>query len=192
MALFYRGAAKGTYWHLHDARSSGFCAQNPLQNHSLDRLMNHIVFGTVTSPYISLTRSFGIAANYATELWTNTSPSCDDPAYVYEIEIGNPLPRGLTLIDPIREVVQSFPRPEANFTYHHNGDNRYLLGVISPTKMKKYLRQTIRQPPPEGGTPCAPALSTQLQTIVRALRDAEVLALGSIPADAIRARYEIW
>ena len=191
MAIFYRGAAIGTYWHANDARLSGFTPQQPSQQPSLDRLMNHIVYGTVTSPYVSLTRSYGIALNYAIEL-SRTPPSATDPAFVYEIEIADPLPPGLSVLDPLREVVESFPQPESDYTYHHNGDNRYLLGVINPTSMRRYLRQMVKQPPPGGGTPSSPLLTLQLQTIVRALRDAEVLAFGTIPRSALRARYGVW
>jgi len=190
LALFYR-IAIGTFWHANDAQLTSFSAQRPSQQPSLDRLMNHIVYGTVTSPYVSLTRSYGIALNYALD-FSRTPPSATNPAFVYEIEIADPLPSGLSLLDPLREVVQSFPQPESDYTYHHNGDNLYLLGVISPTSMGRYLRQMVKQPPPGGGTPSSRSLTLQLQTIVRALRDAEVLAFGTIPRTAIRARYDVW
>jgi hypothetical protein len=149
LAIFYRGAAIGTYWHANDARITGFTPQQPAQQASIDRLMNHIVRGTLTSPYVSLSRSFGIAWNYALD-FSRTPASATNPAFVYEIEIADPLPPGLSLLDPLREVVESFPQPESHYTYHHNGDNRYLLGVISPTSMGRYLRQRIKQPPPGG------------------------------------------
>lgn len=191
VAIFYRGAAIGTYWHASDARLAGFTPQQPTQQPSLDRLMNHIVYGTVASPYVSLTRSYGIALNYALD-FSRTPASATNPAFVYEIEIADPLPPGLSLLDPLREVVQSFPQPESDYTYHHNVDHHYLLGVISPTNMRRYLRQMVKQPPPGGGTPSSPLLTLQLQTIVRALRDAEVLAFGNIPRSAIRATYSVW
>ena len=147
MAIFYRGAAIGTYWHDNDARLVGFTPQQPSQQPSLDRLMNHIVHGTVTSPYVSLSRSYGIARNYAVD-FSRAPASETNPAFVYEIEIADQLPPGLSLRDPLREVIQSFPQPESDYTYHHNGDYRYLLGVISPASMGRYLRQIVKQPPP--------------------------------------------
>ncbi|MDG4603388.1 MAG: hypothetical protein P9C48_09030 [Defluviicoccus sp.] len=42
------------------------------------------------------------------------------------------------------------------------------------------------------GTPRAPNLSPELETLVRALRDAEILAVGNVPASCVRSRYEVW
>jgi hypothetical protein len=107
VAIFYRGAAIGTYWHANDAQLDGFSAQRPSQPPSLDRLMNHIVYGTVTSPYVSLTRSYGIALNYALD-FSRTPASASNPAFVYEIEIADPMPPGLSLLDPLRESWKAF------------------------------------------------------------------------------------
>ena len=106
LAICCRGAAIGTYWHANDARLAGFTPQQPSQQASLDRLMNHMVYGTLTSPYVSPTRSYGIAWNYALD-FSRTPASATNPAFVYEIEIADPLPPGLSLLDPLREVVES-------------------------------------------------------------------------------------
>ncbi len=81
MAIFYRGAGVGTYWHTHDARQTGFVARSPQMPFSVDRLMLHIARGTVNSPFISLTRSYGIALNYANFFGTEV-PTREYPAYV--------------------------------------------------------------------------------------------------------------
>ena len=65
MALFYRGAGLGTHWWLNDARGAGFMAQAPRNRESRDRLLQHIGGSTQTSPFISLTRSFAVAFDYA-------------------------------------------------------------------------------------------------------------------------------
>lgn len=47
-------------------------------------------------------------------------------------------------------------------------------------------------PPPGNGTPRAPLLSIDLETMVRALRHAEVLAFGTVAASQIRRRTDIY
>lgn len=191
MTLFYRGAAIGTYWHGRNAETFGFTPQQPGLPRSLDSLITHIVDGTVSSPYVSLTRSYGIAFDYAVG-FSRKIPSRDNPAFVYQVEIVNPLPIGLLLLDPIYEIVSSFPSPGSSFSYQHNGNANYLLGVVSPGAMGRYLRQRVRQPPPGGGTPSSPSLTRELQAIVRALRDAEILAFGTVPDTLVRARHNVW
>jgi hypothetical protein len=110
MPIFYRGAAIGTYWHSHDARKVGFTPQSPGMQANTNRLANHIVRGTVASPFISLTRSYGVAWSYAVFL-SRTQPRRSQPAYVYEIEIDDPPPLGLQLLDPIKEVANALPPP---------------------------------------------------------------------------------
>lgn len=82
MPLFYRGAAVDTYWHIHDPRGTGFTPQKPGMSPSLDRLMEHIANGTVTSPFVSLTRSYSVAVDYA--LVGPVSASKANPAFVWE------------------------------------------------------------------------------------------------------------
>jgi len=59
MPIFYRGAGVGTYWHQHDARLTGFMPKAPTIVSSVDRVMQHVARGSISSPYISLTRSYG-------------------------------------------------------------------------------------------------------------------------------------
>jgi hypothetical protein len=190
MALFYRGAGAGTYWQRNDARTTGFVPQLPGATPSLDRLMSHIVTGTTASPYISLTRSYGVAQNYAVYVGT-VRPTAANPAVVYELEFSGRLPRGLQLIDPIKEVAGALREPP-RADYHHDGEQTFLLGVVDPTNMATYRTAPYLQPPPGGGTPRAPRLSVQFESLVRVLRDAEVLAVGNIPASSITRRIEVW
>ena len=46
--------------------------------------------------------------------------------------------------------------------------------------------------PPSGGVVRPPTLTMELETLVRALRDAEILAMGSISAVYIRNRFEAY
>lgn len=189
MTLFYRGAGVGTYWNENDARVTGFIAKEPGVESSLDRVMQHIVQGPNVSPYISLTRSYGVALDYA--LFGQAETTQTRPGYVYEIELSGALPRGLVIVDPIREIALSASSNALELPYHHDGDVDFLLGVINPNEMAEHLRREAPQAPPGHGTRRPPNLNRQLETMVRALRDAEVLALGAIPASCVRARYDI-
>ncbi len=192
MAIFCRGAGIGTYWHIHDARQSGFIARSPQMQPTSDRLMLHIARGTVNSPFISLTRSYGIALNYA-NFFGNEIPTPQNPAYVYEIEINEPIPSGYKLLDPIKEVAPVLPAPlGTNPPYQHDGGPAFLLGVVDPINMREFLTQNAPQPPASAGTPRTPNLTIALETLVRTLRDAEVLAEGAIPADCVKHKFEVY
>ena len=192
MAIFYRGAGIGTYWHSHDARQTGFIARAPQMQPTPDRLMLHIARGTVNSPFISLTHSYGIALNYANFFGTEI-PTPQHPAYVYEIEINEPIPSDLQLLDPIKEVAPILPLPLGiNPPYQHDGGPAFLLGVVDPVNMREFLIQQSPQPPASAGTPRTPNLSIALETLVRTLRDAEILAKGTIPAHCVNHRFEVY
>ena len=152
--------------------------------------MNHIRLGTTTSPYISLSRSFGVARDYA--LVGNTviaDPS--NPGYVYEIELADPLPAGLQILDPIQEIARMLNAPLSDPTYHHDGDQSFVLGVIDPASNNHLLSAPIRTPLP-GATPRSANLSEQLETLLRVLRDAEILAVGNIPMTCVVNRHDVW
>lgn len=190
MSLFYRGAGVGTHWHANDARLSGFTPHSPGIPPSPSRLMMHVARATVSTPYVSLTRSYGVAANYAI-YFGRVAPSATNPAYVYEVEFLDPVPTGLQLLDPVKETAAALAGP-LTAAYQHDGEQSFLLGVVSPVLMTSYLTAPYLQPPPGGGTPRPPNLSLDLETLVRALRDAETLAIGTIPAACIRRRMDVW
>ena len=153
MATFYKGAGIGTHWHVHDSRRVGFTARSPATHPETEGLINHIATGTVNSPYISLTRSYAVAWDYAVRGGLER-PTADKPGYVYEIEVDIPLPSGLELLDPVKEVARSLPTPidvdsEGGYLfYQHNGLPNFLLGVVSPEDMSHF--QVGRQPQPPG------------------------------------------
>jgi len=190
MPIFYRGAGVGTYWHENDARLNGFTPKRPGAVHSIERLMEHIARADVNSPYISLTRSYGVAYWY-TVLFGRTPATKINPGYVYEIELSHPLPPGLQILDPVKEVAMAAPEPLDLVCYQHDGLPDFLLGVMNPMEMGQFLKPLRPKPPPGGGAPI-PRLTIQLETLVRALRDAEILAVGNIPATCVRNRYEAW
>ena len=192
MAIFYRGAGINTYWYLNDPIEQGFIARDPRMTPTINRQMLHIARSTVNSPFISLTRSYGVAWHYAM-VSSERVPTPEDPAYVHEIEIQEPLPAGLQLLDPVKEVAQMLPSPPSSGPpYQHDGLPDFLLGVVDPGRMGDFLIQYAMQPPASEGTPRSPNLTIELETLVRALRDAEILAHGSIPVTCVKNRFEAY
>ena len=192
MAIFYRGSGIGTYWHINDPIENGFVARAPGMTSTINRLMFHIARSTVNSPYISITRSYAVAWRYAMSSSVQV-PTANAPAYVHEIEIQTPLPQKLELLDPVKEVAKALPSPTSiGPPYQHDGFPDFLLGIVDPRNMGHFLEKYSMQPPSSEGTPRTPNLTIELETLVRALRDAEILAHGNIPANSIKNRFEVY
>jgi hypothetical protein len=68
----------------------------------------------------------------------------------------------------------------------------FLIGIVDPRNMGHFLEQHSVQPPSSEGTPRPPNLAIELETLVRALRDAEILAHGNIPATSVKNRFEVY
>jgi hypothetical protein len=119
-------------------------------------------------------------------------PTEKNPAYVYEIEIEEEDGHGTRLLDSVVEIAAALGSPYDPRSYQHDGDASFLLGIVDPVGHQKELRQTVRFAPPGGGTGRPPLLHIELETLVRALRDAEVLAFGAIAAAQVRRRVEVW
>jgi hypothetical protein len=189
MAIFYRGAGVGTYWHSQDARISGLIPTSPGIQSTPDRVIQHVYNGLTNSPYVSLTVSYPVALNYALEMG-NAQPTLDNPAYVYEIEIDER--HEVKLIDPVKEIAAGVPSPHDSHPYQHNGDQIVLLGVVSP-RMDALLRLPVKMPPGAATSSTHTLnLSRHLWGLVAALRDAEVLAFGTVPAACVVNRYPVY
>ena len=192
MPTFYKGVGVGTFWHANDPRTNGFSPRSSVPTRDVWDLMRHIAGDTI-SPFVSLTRSYGVAEMYARD-FSRLFPTAHNPAYVYTVELNDPLPRGLTLHDPIVEVADLCKNDLlVPFSYHHDGDMNFLLGVVNPVGYYHHLSRAAPQPKGSVLPPHLPHLSVVLQTLVRALRDSEAIVHGKIPADCIGAdRYEIF
>jgi hypothetical protein len=180
MALFYKGVGVGTFLHANDPRLHGMPPRAAGIPHGSTMVMHHITRGTTINPYVSLTRSYGVAEMYAREA-SFPFPTLAMPAYVYEINIPDPVPTGFFLLDPVKEIAATLPSPVTSLSYFHDGDKDFILGVASPTLMATHLHAPIRQPPGSSGAPRAAILTLELETLVCALRDAETLVLGTVP-----------
>lgn len=190
MPIFYRGAGVGTYWHQNDARRQGFTPRFAEMLPGHNRLLQHIARATTYSPYVSLTRSYSIAWGYAVYAG-RVYPSENQPAFVYEIEIDEPLPHGVILLDPLKEIAGALNGPLASISYQHDGHTDFIRGVADPVGMAQSLRRVCVQPPGSTGAPRPANLTLELETLIRAMRDAEILSLGAIPAAAVRIRWEV-
>jgi len=189
MARYYRGAGVGTYWHSRDARASGFVAAAPGTTAGPLLMIDHVVNQiTLSSPYVSMTRSYEVAEHYA-KYFGLAAPTANAPAYVYEI-IFDPLPSGVQLYDPIQELAKSLTSPLATPPfYQHNGAPDVLLGLVDRVRFGFVLTRPVRNPGSPTGV--GPHISDHLNALVRALRDAEVLAYASIPQSCVRMRHSI-
>jgi hypothetical protein len=189
MARYYRGAGIRTHWHSNDARTTGFSAAQVGTPAGQQAIINHVSFAlTDRSPYISMTRSYEVAEHYA-KYFGHEYPSAGAPAFVYEIEF-DPVPDGLQLYDPVIELAKALPSPLAPPPfYQHNGAPDVLLGIVNRSLFGDFLLRAAKNPGIPTGAP--PQISDQLIALVRALRDAEVLAYNSIPQNCVRQRYDI-
>jgi hypothetical protein len=119
------------------------------------------------------------------------TPTRGRPAYVYEIEINEVAP-GFHILDPLKEITSGLNGPLNTPTYQHDGHPDFILGVVDPENQAACLNKVCTQPPGSGGTPRPANLSIELETIVRAIRDSEILSLGTIPAALVRNRFNVW
>jgi hypothetical protein len=190
MALFYKGVGVGTYLHVNDPRIHGMPSRASGMAHNIGAAMRHVARGTTVSPYVSLTRSYGVAEMYAREAGL-ASPTAAVPAYVFEVDIPDPAPAGLILVDPVKVVAAALPPPETSLSYFHDGDKDFILGVVSPHLMATHLHAPIRVPPGSGGAPRSANLTVELEALVCALRDAEILVLGAVPSSLMGGRYVV-
>ncbi|MBY0503543.1 MAG: hypothetical protein K2X03_06530 [Bryobacteraceae bacterium] len=165
MPIFYRGASIGTYWHQHDARRTGFRAHFPGAGRSqqVSRLVHHIARGTTISPFVSLTRSYGIACGYA--LAGEKLPTAAQPAYVYQIEIEEQDGFGTKLLDPVSVIGRQLQPPYEWKSYHHDGEASFLLGVIDPVGHAREVQRPALFPPGGKPTPRAPQLHAETRSL---------------------------
>jgi hypothetical protein len=186
MTLFYRGVAPGTLHHSSDLCSVGLSPRNSGGARSPSAIIEHIRRGPAAtkSAYISLTRSYGVAVNYAR--MARHSPAIA-PGHVYVIDISGPLPGGGQLVDPVCEIASANSNVLALHSYQHDGDKNFLLGIVDPDTMGHHLLTPVTEPPGSANIPRPARMSDDLEALVRALRDSEVLVAGGPAALALRS-----
>jgi hypothetical protein len=190
MPHFYKGVGVGTFLHTFNVSSRGIGSRNPGASPTATAIMHHIARGTTTSPYISLTRSYAVAERYAIDA-SRTLPTPGTPAHVYEVDIPDPPPHGLNVIDPLAEIASNNANPLRAPSYHHDGGPSFLLGVVDPVSHRSFLRAPVVNPPGMAGISRPPNLSLELEAMVFALRDAEVLVVGQLPRALVINRFDV-
>lgn len=186
--LFYKGIGVGTHHHSIDLRTTGIM---PRTTSALNVVVaeQHIARGTTTSPCISLTKSFGVARDYAMNA-SLTRPTAAVPGYVYEVLV--PEQPGVNIIDPVAYIASHNTNPLVSPSYHHDGDQNFLGIVAYPMASGGGVAVAPRAPGMAGGAPRPPHLTIQLEALVFAMRDAEILVHGNIPPAWITNRYNIF
>jgi hypothetical protein len=186
--LFYKGVGVGTHHHPTDLRTTGIMPRTAAVLNEVV-VQQHVARGTTTSPCVSLTKSYGVAQDYAINSGF-AAPTRARPAHVYEVEI--PDDAGIPLIDPVDYIASRHANPLVSPSYHHDGDQGF-LGIVAYPLRSGGTFGTAPRPPGMGGAGTRPPiLSIQLETIVFAIRDAEVLAYGSLPSAWITNRYDVY
>jgi hypothetical protein len=191
MPHFYKGVGVGTFLHSHDLTLTGITPRSPTAPFNLAAVMGHVARGTTISPCISITRSFSIAKVYAIE-GSKPRPTASIPAHVYTIDLPdhpNPLAPGMRVEDPV-QIVAASVNLLASSSYQHDGDKKFLLGVVDPKGHHQRLgRMAVFAVP--GPILRTPALSIELETMVFALRDAEALVVGNLPPSRVIPRTNV-
>lgn len=98
VVVVYKGVGIGTYLHGQNLQSAGITAARPGQSNNLANLVRHIAQGSALSPFISFTKSWDVAEDYARN-GGKFRPTSGNPAEVWEVHIPRPLPRGIEVID---------------------------------------------------------------------------------------------
>jgi hypothetical protein len=193
MARFFKGVPVGSYLHGVNVHATGIPPTNPGGKYDVDTIVRHIVLGaTTSSPCVSLTKSYGVAEMYA--LGSGIAfPTPSNPAYVYEIAVnpGDPDVAPSGLVDPVCEISQSQSDPSVS-SYHHNGDRTFLLSIVDPRRFYRYGSKPSPQPKIAANASIPHISSFELRALVYALRDAEILVHGTIPARCIVYRHLVY
>ncbi len=191
MARLFKGAGPGTYWWTNNAQLVGGFSSPPGRPRNAAAVVNHIVVSSHPSPYVSFTASYAVAFEYALSGPAGVATSAN-PGYVYEIDTSILTgPSTLTLIDPVRKVASAHNVAlNGTIPTHHDGGPDLILGIANRTLHGHLLTTPPRRlgaTPPRG-----PVVTDDLNALVFALRDAEVLAAGGVPPACIVNRHAVY
>jgi len=177
--LLYKGVGVNTYLYPTDLRKMGIAARNSGAAMNDIAVQQHIARGTTFSPCISLTKSFGVASDYARN-YGMVAPTKAQPAYVYEVQV--PDSPATAVIDPIDFIASKHANPLVSPSYHHDGDQNFLGFVAYPKAHVGRVPHAPRPPGMMGSGTYAVHKSIQLETLIFAIRDAEILVHANIQA----------
>ncbi|HEX5660800.1 MAG TPA: hypothetical protein VFX59_26585 [Polyangiales bacterium] len=154
-----------------DPRRVGFHGDASLVRNA-DAVVRHIIDHSWPSPFVSVSMSFGVAADYATK-----------GGWVFEIDLGQ-IPAA-HVINPVHELANAFPNLHA-----HNGHQDLVHAIATPAQYGAILSKPPLAPGANGmAAPKLfyPRISDELHALVFAARDAEFLLLAA-PAAAVMSQ----
>lgn len=181
LPYLYKGAGPGTHWHQTDARLQGFRAPRAATG-TLNFLLSHITAYSQASPYTSFSTSFAIARSYALAGPKGAATKAN-PGHVYVVDLQQ-LPPGahVKVVDPLAEVIGAL---NGSLAHDHNGD----VGLMAQLAMGLPLLATT----PGRFNKAAPLRVThQLQVLINAMRDAELLVEGMLAPAAVIDRDDVY
>jgi hypothetical protein len=149
---------------------------------TLNFLISHITAYSQASPYSSFTTSYAIARGYAL-----TGPggpaSKSQPGYVYLVDLQQLAKAAqVKVVDPVSELIGAL---NGSLVHNHNGDGGLMaqlaLGLpVSTTSTGRFGKATPLR------------LSAELQVLINAVRDAELLVEGSLPPAVVTDRDDVY
>jgi hypothetical protein len=90
--------------------------------------------------------------------------------------------RGTVVIDPMVFIASKHQNPLVSLSYHHDGDQDFLGFVAYPKAHVGTVPHSPRPPGMTGSGTYPVHKSIQLEAMIFAIRDAEVLVQNSIPS----------
>jgi len=134
---------------------------------------------------VSFSTSYAVAWDYALRGITGPASKAN-PGYVYVLDTSiSPL----QVVDPVLEVAQG-QKAAKKWSTDHDGGPDLILGIAASSFHPAIL---TTNPKRRGASLArAPSITTELNALVFALRDAEILVTGGIPPACIVDRDDVW
>jgi len=173
----YKGVAPGTHYDAdhNDPKRYGF-EGDERQPRELDDVVRHVTAHSWPSAWVSVSMSFAVAADYATR-----------GGRVYEIILSRIGAADVT--DPIAALAIRSDRSQGRFVHHHDGHQNLTPSLAIPgAGLGALVAFPLRVGAPPTHRGPAPMVSTYLNALVFATRDAELL-VSAIPGRAIGNVY---
>jgi hypothetical protein len=175
--LVYKGVAPGTHYDSTDPKVGGFTG-DATQPSAFDDVVRHITAHSWPSAWVSVSMSFAVAADYATS-----------GGKVYEVHLGRVLTTDIT--DPLTQLTAHADCTLYRFVHQHDGHQDLTPSVATPVSGAAILTAfPLRAGKPPTRRSPAPKVSTHLNALVFATRDAELL-IATVPGRAVGNVYTV-
>lgn len=188
MAVLFKGAGPGTHWWLNDARIAGGFHSPPIAPPSPAAAIRHVTTYSHPSPYVSFSASFDIARTAYALFGPGGPATAAVPGYVYEIDTAL---ADVVIHDPLALIAATQPdlRDVPRLPTHHDGSTDLILAIAAPTRFPTIMTTPPRRLRDDDSR--APMVTPELQALIFALRDVEVLIERAPPACIVN-RHSVW